>query len=80
MKKIIILVLIFLFVFSFVFAVKEDGNKIPKIVLLLNDHDYEVTRASIEVALADLKIDYDVYKTYEGEFPELNDYDGIIIS
>jgi len=79
-KKRIFLILFFIFITTVFFGVVKENMKTPKIVLLLNDHDYEVTRASIEVALADLKVDYEVYKTYEGEFPPLNDYDGLIVS
>ncbi|WP_063727649.1 gamma-glutamyl-gamma-aminobutyrate hydrolase family protein [Kosmotoga sp. DU53] len=50
------------------------------IALLLNDGDYLNTTSLIEKALKDLKVDYKLYRTFLGEFPEKGSYSGIICS
>lgn len=51
-----------------------------KIVLLLNDPDYEKDMAYIERALIDLDVKYSLFKTYSGEFPDPTSYDGLFVS
>lgn len=51
-----------------------------RIVLLLNDPDYEKDMAYIEKALIDLDVKYSLYKTYNSEFPIPNSYDGLLVS
>jgi len=50
------------------------------IALLLNDGDYLDTTSLIEKALKDLKVDYKLYRTFLGEFPEKGSYSAIILS
>ena len=51
-----------------------------RIALLLNDPDYEIKMAFIEEALINLDVNYRLYKTYNGEFPESGSYDGLLVS
>ncbi|MFW6119714.1 MAG: type 1 glutamine amidotransferase [Petrotogales bacterium] len=72
-KSIFFLVIVLVGFFNILFALEEP------LALLLNTPDYGANLSPVEKFLKKNEIPYSLYKTFEGEFPKVDDYSALIV-